>query len=138
MPGAATATKLPTELWGLQRRPYVVSFTGDSTGFLGGSTGDESLTPSDLKGRGRKGFGRLTWTTWNSTQGRAWGVVWLNDCKPACAGGTFHPKKANVHVYRPNRSGIFTRMHIDAGKYTDTRGAVRFHGYWVWSPLPFL
>ena len=135
VPAAASAARLPTELWGVQRRPFVVSWTGDSTGYLGGPTGRRGVTTRDIQRRGlRANFGRLRWTTWNATQGRAWGVNWLNNCKPNCARGTFFPKNVNVRVYRPNSSGIFTRLEIlsKRNRVQTRRFATRQFGHWIW------
>ena len=64
----------------------------------------------------------------------AWGVDWLNNCIPSCGQGTFFPRNANVHVYRPNASGIFTRLEILSknNKVQTRRVAVRQSGFWVW------
>ena len=135
VPSAASAVRLPTELWGLQQRPFVVSWTGDSTGYLGGGTGRRFVTKADLARRGtRANFGRLRWTTWNATQGQAWGVNWLNNCNPSCAQGRYFPKNVNVHVYRPNASGLFTRLEILSknNRVLVRRFAERQFGFWVW------
>lgn len=137
VPSAALAFRLlPTEVWGLQRRPFVISWTGDSTGYLGGSTGRRFVTKQDIRRRGlRANFGRLRWTTWNATQGRAWGVNWLNNCKPSCAQGAYFPKNVNVHVSRPNSSGIFTRLDIlsKQNRVLTRRVARRQFGHWIWA-----
>ena len=135
VPSAACAVRLPTGLWGLQFRPFVVSWTGDGTGFLGGGTGRRFVTKGDALRRGlRASFGRLRWTTWNARQGRAWGVNWLDNCIPNCAQGTYFPKNVNVHVYRPNSSGIFTRLEIlsKRNRVQTRRVAMREFGHWVW------
>lgn len=131
----ALAVRLPTELWGLQRRPFVVSFTGDGTGYLGGWTGRKRVTRADLRRTGlRASFGRLRWTTWNAREGRAFGIEWLNNCRPSCGEGTFYVVPVNVHVYRPNASGIFTRLEIRSkrGRVLDRRVAERQFGLWIW------
>ena len=137
VPSAAFAFRLlPTEVWGLQRRPFVISWTGDSTGYLGGATGRRFVTKPDIRRRGlRPNFGRLRWTTWNATQGRAWGVNWLNNCKPSCGQGTYFPKAVNVHVSRPNGSGMFTRLDIlsKQNRVLVRRVAERQFGHWIWA-----
>ena len=135
VPAVASAVTVPTQEWGLQQRPYVISWTGDGTGYLGGANARSSVTRADLQRGGIRGnMGRLRWTTWNATEGRAWGVDWLNNCIPSCGQGTFFPKNANVHVYRPNASGIFTRLEILSknNKVQTRRVAVRQFGFWVW------
>lgn len=135
VPTAAAAVKLPTEVWGEQVRPYVVSWTGDGTGYLGGSTGSKTITKADFERKGfRKAFGRLQWTTWNAKEGRAWGVDWLNNCTPSCAEGTFYSQNVNVYVYRPNGSDIFTRLEIQQknGKHKIRLNATRQFNHWIW------
>jgi hypothetical protein len=141
MPSLAQArmARMPTEDFGLQVRPYVVNWTGDSTGLLGGFTGHRSIKPGDFHGRftGRQ-FGRLTWTKWNTTEGRAYGAVWIKPCIPDCAQGTYHPYGATVHVFR-SRAGVFTRMTITP-KHPTAKGlshaltlsAFENNGFWSW------
>lgn len=90
---------------GLQQKPYVITWTGDGTGVLGG------------RGRAavRYRVGRLHWTTWTKTLGRAWGANWLDDCNPNCAEGVHTPFAVNVTADRPKYEfgyRIFTRMTI--------------------------
>jgi hypothetical protein len=68
----------------------------------------------------RKNFGRLRWTRWNSTDGRATGALWQDNCRPDCAAGTFLPTEATVHAYRLNGSFVFTRLTVHAGRYNFT------------------
>jgi hypothetical protein len=104
------ATRMPvlTGVSGpLQVRPYIVDLTADGSQLLGGVTGrhPHENTPG-------KPFGRLHWITWNSSEGRASGAEWLNNCRPSCARGTYHAYKATVHVYDPGRSSVFLRMTV--------------------------
>jgi hypothetical protein len=41
------------------------------------------------------------WKYWNNREGGGKGKIHANDCKPACAGGTYHTYKARIRVYRP-------------------------------------
>lgn len=122
----AAAGRMPTTATGgpLKARPGIVVFTADGSGLLGGFTGQHPH--QDTAGNP---FGHLRWTTWNSTQGRAWGAQWLNDCRPSCAQGTYHAYKATVHVWDPGRTGVFLRIQVksrDSFTYT----ATYFDGGW--------
>lgn len=93
----------------LQIRPRVVSYTGDGTGYLAGRT----TSPR------RQGRGGLHWLSWGRRVAAARGYAWLNDCRPDCAEGRFHPYRARVRARRP-RHGLFTRLIIK----------VRYRGRW--------
>lgn len=43
--------------------------------------------------------GHLRWTTYNDHQGIAVGTVWINDCTPDCAHGSFSPHRIKIHVF---------------------------------------
>jgi hypothetical protein len=90
---------------GLQKKPYVLTWTGDGTGVLGGLGHPSRRYPGS----------HLHWTAWSNTVGRAWGANWLDDCNPDCADGLHTPFRVNVTVYRPRSEygyRIFTRMTI--------------------------
>lgn len=83
--------------------PGQILWTGDSTGMFAGRG-----TP----GR-RPKFGRLHWSKWTATEGRATGADWLNDCRPYCAAGKWTPFNVNLTVYRPRMllgHKVFTRI----------------------------
>jgi hypothetical protein len=94
----------------LGRRPRLIVYFGDGAAFLAGR-GRSTLQP-----------GRLRWTTWTSSDARAWGADWHNDhCRPSCVGDTFVPFPINLHLYRPRMLGghlVFTRMTVT---YTSAR-----------------
>jgi len=92
----------------LQVRPRIVSYTGDGTGYLGG----RASRP------GHQDHGGLRWRSWKRGSAFATGFAWLNNCRPDCARGHFHPYRATVRVRRPQHA-IFTRMTIK----------FRFHGH---------
>ena len=129
-PAAASAAsvKVPTENWGLQVRPYVIDFTGDGSGYLGGFDGHPFP-------KAHPAYGRLRWTEYNANEGRAWGAEWADKCNPDCASGTFFTAgKIYVHVYRP-RNGVFTRMTLsgaDFGRRSVTIAAHQSYGAWTW------
>lgn len=94
----------------LQRRPYTIIISGDGSNFLAGR-GQTSKHPR---------VGRLSWSQWSATDGRATGANWIDDCEPNCAQGTLHPYPITVHVYRPRVIAgrrLFTRL-----SYTYARG----------------
>jgi hypothetical protein len=106
-----------------QIRPASIVYTGDGSGVLGGVDG--------VDGRNRPGH--LSWRKWARTQALGSGAVWLDDCTPDCAKGTFHPYPVQVVAFRPVK-GHFTRLTL---RYTyhgkreiDRRGISRAHGYW--------
>ncbi|MGZ4183827.1 MAG: hypothetical protein ACXVFA_00400 [Solirubrobacteraceae bacterium] len=71
--------------------PAQILWTGDTTGMFAGR---------GMPGR-RPTFGRLHWSKWTATEGRATGANWLNDCLPYCAAGKWTPFNVNLTVYRP-------------------------------------
>ena len=83
-------------------RPRQIVYTGDGSGVLGGFTGKGPLPR----------FGRLLWPNWTDTQAQGSGAVWLDDCAPNCAEGSFHPYAAKVRALAP-RSGHFTRLTLN-------------------------
>lgn len=108
-------------------RPGQVIYTGDGSGVLGGFSGKGPLAH----------FGRLRWSSWTSSQTRGSGAVWLDDCTPNCAAGTFHPYAVRVRAFAPN-SGHFTRLTLRytyKGKHiVDRRGIAKTgasYGYYV-------
>ena len=69
--------------------------------------------------------------SWTHTVALGRGVYWINDCKPSCAGGTFHHYRAHLRlgrVVRTKRGPVFSRLHV---RYT-TNGTLHRVGY----PLP--
>jgi hypothetical protein len=103
-------------------RPASIGYTGDGTGIIGGSDGSSARHP-----------GHLRWTTYTHRQGIASGAVWIDDCRPDCADGTFRKVPADVHVFRP-RHGRFTRLLLTytyAGDdVVDRRGIRRYGDFW--------
>ena len=89
----------------LQVKPFQIIWTGDATGVFAGR-GTASKRPK---------LGRLHWSKWTVSEGRATGANWLNDCVPFCAAGKFTPFNVNLTVYRPRvLSGfkVFTRIKV--------------------------
>lgn len=129
LPAAARAT-LPKVLArqtnsGFAVRPASIAYTGDGTGIIGGGDGSSARRP-----------GHLRWTTYDDRQGVATGVVWLDDCEPDCADGTFSGVPVSVHVFAPD-AGRFTRLTLkytyDGQRVVDRRGIRRIAeggGFW--------
>jgi hypothetical protein len=42
----------------------------------------------------------LEWSTWHQFRARGRGLFHLNDCKPSCAGGTFHSRRGRITLRR--------------------------------------
>ncbi len=128
---STTTTSLPKLLgWNGKKdvllvRPAAIIYTGDSSGVLGGSDG------TGKAGR----FGHLQWSSWTANQAYGSGAVWLDNCTPDCASGTFSPSAVKVHVFRPH-GPIFTRLTLTytygGKKYVDRRTLERQGAYWVY------
>ena len=43
---------------------------------------------------------RLRWKSWHTYRAKARGVYHFNDCKPDCAGGTFHKRRGRLLLRR--------------------------------------
>ena len=129
VPVAPGAARLPTLLadgprgraYTWQVRPAQITYTGDGSGILGGSGGTSAAHP-----------GRLKWTGWTRTGATGSGTVWIDDCKPDCADGTFNGHRVKVNAFRPVK-GHFTRLTL---RYTyrgkrsiDRRGIWQTGGY---------
>ncbi len=109
IPAAAQARAklplLPTDAstrHNLQVRPFVIDFTGDGSGWLGG-----------FDGSGRyPHWGHLHWSQWSSTQATGHGAVWIDDCQPDCAAGTFPAYPVTIYANRV-RANVFRRLTLD-------------------------
>jgi hypothetical protein len=134
-PGVSAAAGLPAVLTqgrpAFEIKPATISYTGDGTGLVGGADGRSVRHP-----------GHLEWSTYTRRQGIAHGVVWLDDCDPDCAEGTFTSTPVSVHVFSPahGRFGRMTLTYTYQGKrYVDRRairhypGGAGFSGYWAYA-----
>ena len=130
VPFALGATRLPTLLadgphgqltW--QVRPAHIVYTGDGSGVLGGSDGTGAAHPGHLK-----------WASWTRTEATGSGTVWIDDCKPDCAEGTFTGNRVKVNAFRRVK-GHFTRLTLrytyHGKRHVDRRGI--WHNGGVWS-----
>jgi hypothetical protein len=98
--GSASAASPET----LRTRPAVLSLSGDGTAFLGGR---------GWRAHGTRvsSFGRLEWTSFGGPTAGGRGLMWLNDCKPDCAGGSFQHYPARVRA-SAIRKGHYTRLTV--------------------------
>lgn len=128
-PVSAGSTRGPTLLadgphWRLtwQVRPANIVYTGDGSGVLGGFDGNGPAHPGDL-----------TWNSWTPKKATASGAVWLDDCAPSCAAGSFTPRSVKVTAFRPV-GGHFTRLTMRFSYhdklYIDRRGIRHTDGSW--------
>lgn len=110
-----------------QVRPASILYTGDGSGVLGGFDGSGARHAAHP--------GDLTWASWTTERATGSGAVWLDDCTPSCAEGTFTAHAVKVRAFRPVR-GHFTRLTLRYryhGKlYVDTRGIRRSGGSWMY------
>ena len=135
---AALKRFMPTGLITIQRRPSWVLIE-DISKIVHGDHGDALLAgvtrskrlgpPSSLHLRS---FGRLHWTSWNASGGRAYGAMWISNCSPTCAQGQWRRIKATIRVFRANYAGIFIRMTVHAGRHGGTVAATPHQGLWFW------
>jgi hypothetical protein len=131
LPASAGAAGLPTLLTQIglgstfAARPAQVIYTGDGSGVLGGFSGKGPLPR----------FGRLNWSLWNHRRAAGSGAVWLDDCTPNCADGTFHPYAVRVSAFDPE-AGHFTHLILrymyDGKKIMDSRRMMKYGRNYVW------
>jgi hypothetical protein len=97
-PGQARP-KLHDGVDGFKVRPAAILVSGDGSGWLGGD--GYGATPPD--------YGTIRWTKFRRSGARGRGRMFINDCDPDCAGGTFSNWKAVIRARRV-RHGHYTRL----------------------------
>jgi hypothetical protein len=112
-----------------QVEPALISYTGDGTALVGGLNGTSVRHP-----------GRIHWTRYDNNEGDATGRLWLNDCVPDCAGGTFSARRVGIHVFSPSARHHFQRLtlrysynghrQVDRFKIRFYRGTGGLPGFW--------
>jgi hypothetical protein len=131
---------VPTDLRvGPQVKPYVITTTGDGSGFFGGYTGQKIVSGNTGAGvLNLARLGRLTWTSYSRTGGNAWGVVWVKFGPGSTAQQSLMiDGKISLHVYRPV-NGLFTRMTVTehsyyGGRDHETVTTLSYNGsYWAY------
>jgi hypothetical protein len=85
-------------------RPAVLSLSGDGTAFAGGHGWK-------VEGHRVVSFGAIRWTSFGGPRASGEGLLWLNDCTPSCADGTFKHCPAKI-LARAVRKGHYTRLRI--------------------------
>jgi hypothetical protein len=112
-----------------QVRPATISYTGDGTGIVGG-----------LDGSSVQHLGHLNWIAYNSRDGLAVGLVWLDNCTPDCAHGRFSAHRVHVRVSQVSNGHfrLLTLSYRDQGhSYLDHRVAHYYHGggeaFWAYA-----
>jgi hypothetical protein len=92
--------------FGFQVRPEILPLSGDGTVFVGGH---------GWKARGRRilKFGAVQWTSFGGSEATGLGLLWLNDCQPNCAEGSFRHSSAAVTASAV-RGGHYTRLKVES------------------------
>lgn len=73
---------------------------------------------------GGAGLKHATYKRWGETSARGSATYFFNDCKPSCAGGTFHEKPATFRLHRvvdtKKYGPLFTRVTVSTAKHDYT------------------
>jgi hypothetical protein len=96
---AQARPKLHDGVDGFKVRPATILVSGDGSGWLGGD--GYGATPPD--------YGTIRWTKFRRSGARGRGRMFINDCDPDCAGGTFSSWRAVIRARRV-RHGHYTRL----------------------------
>lgn len=80
-------------------RPRTIVYTGDGTGVVG------------RLGHGSNARGGIDWEVWGPRLAYGVGTVWLDDCTPDCAAGTYRAHGVRVLADAP-AGGRFTRLTL--------------------------
>ena len=97
-PAQGARPKLHDGVDGFKVRPATILVSGNGSGWLGGAGYGE---PPD--------YGRIRWTAFRRSGARGRGRMFINDCVPDCAGGTFSSWRAVIRARRV-RQGHYTRL----------------------------
>jgi len=103
LPAVASA-RVP-RLFSGWKAPYTNSSVRPSG--IGTITGDGSAHIGSDAG----GNGAISWKHWSARDAVGVGKIWLDDCIPDTAGGTFHGRHAHIRVFRV-RHGHYTRLTV--------------------------
>lgn len=135
LPGVALAT--PTLLGGaaylnFEVEPAQIGVSGDGTAYFGGEgyVQEGHQPPSDL--------GSIDWTSWGNGSATGEGLLWLNNCKPYCAAGSFYayPLKIRASVVRHNHFQHMTTTFPFGGKVRHEKYELAARGSSkIWQPL---
>jgi hypothetical protein len=123
----------PPTVWngGFSIRPRIIVLSPDGSSVLAGAGHHGRRS-----GRNRRWAGSIAWSSWTPSQAVGSGANWMNNCKPDCASGTYHPYPAKLRAYDP-RSGHFTRLWVRIkyrGRWrTEIWKLTKSFGSWQWS-----
>lgn len=70
---------------------------------------------------------------WTHTQATGTGAVWIDDCNPDCASGTFTAHAVNVTAFRPvgrHFTRLTLRYRYHGKRVIDRRGIGRTGRFW--------
>lgn len=89
---------------GFEVRPEILPLSADGTAFVGGH---------GWKARGHRvsNFGAVQWTSFGGSKATGRGLLWLNNCTPDCAGGSFQHYPATVTAAAV-RKAHYTRLTV--------------------------
>jgi hypothetical protein len=69
---------------------------------------------------GNAGLKHAAYSRYTATDAHGHGTYYWNDCRPSCAGGTFHHANAFIHLYRVRATDkygpLFTRIRVATEK----------------------
>jgi len=135
-PAVAGAQDLPRVLTGdtnPQYKPYIITTTGDGSGFYGGRTGKATEPPHS------RHLGRLNWRSYTSASATATGVEWAKFGPGSVAAERYHiDGTVKLTLSRPI-NGIFARLVVverfnqQADYFRGETKTYKFsavHGYW--------
>ncbi len=80
----------------------MIGYTGDGTGYIGGSDGRGRI-------HGRNEFGHIAWLAWTKQTATGTGAIWGDNGVPDDAEGTFSAVPVKIRAFAP-RDGHFTRL----------------------------
>ncbi|MBV9820207.1 MAG: hypothetical protein JOZ07_17900 [Solirubrobacterales bacterium] len=129
----ATLPKIPTGFTqnnqGTQYKPYVITTTGDGSGFYGGRT-DRGVEPAHANPN--RQLGRLRWTSYTSSSARATGVEWVKFGPNSLSQDPFHIDGAVTLTFSRPVDRVLTRLIVSEGSHSYMFTAQEGGGFWSW------
>ena len=108
-------------------RPSEIIVSGDGSAIIAGSAAWIGGAPSPRTSQ----FGHVAWRSWTATRATGDATLWLDNCKPDCAGGTDFPTAGILTASRV-RNGHFTHLALRSGGKTITWTLQRAPLGYVW------
>ena len=103
-----------------------------------GAGGDYFITGPGVSSRAFRShhYGHIRWTNWTQSQATGNGILWINNCQPACSVGTYLPH--TVHIAASSVSqGRFTHLllvyRLNGRLRHDRRVLMRLGSSYDWS-----